>query len=341
MSARATNTTLFLLVLAQLASGFGSFLAGSPGGRWVTWLHAGGGFALTLLLAWKGRVILRSLRRRGLGWWAAPSLALLVLLISTLLTGLLWSTTGLPHVAGYPPMTVHVVLALLMLPLFAPHVRVRWRRPRWSDLAGRRMLLRRGALALAGGAAWLATEGTVRAAGLSGAGRRFTGSRPVASAAPNGFPATSWLLDDPNPIDKAAWRLRLGGTVAQPLVLGSGDLDRVDTRVAVLDCTGGWYVEREWQGIALGALLDRAGVRPGARSVVVRSVTGYWRRLPLAEAQRALLATHVGGQPLTHGHGAPLRLVVPGRRGYEWVKWVAEIEVSRRGPLWKWPLPLT
>jgi DMSO/TMAO reductase YedYZ molybdopterin-dependent catalytic subunit len=35
----------------------------------------------------------------------------------------------------------------------------------------------------------------------------------------------------------------------------------------------------------------------------------------------------VGGEPLTHEHGAPARLVALGRRGFEWVKWVVRIEV--------------
>ncbi len=34
----------------------------------------------------------------------------------------------------------------------------------------------------------------------------------------------------------------------------------------------------------------------------------------------ALLATHIGEEPLSHEHGFPLRLVAPCRRGFEWVK---------------------
>jgi DMSO/TMAO reductase YedYZ molybdopterin-dependent catalytic subunit len=74
--------------------------------------------------------------------------------------------------------------------------------------------------------------------------------------------------------------------------------------------------------------------------MVVRSSTGYWRRFSLSSARTMLLATAVDGEPIEHEHGAPLRLVAPGRRGYDWVKWVTTIEVSA-APFWlNWPLPL-
>jgi len=50
------------------------------------------------------------------------------------------------------------------------------------------------------------------------------------------------------------------------------------------------------------------------------------RSLPLAEARDALLATHAGEEALSHEHGAPARLVAPGRRGFQWVKWVVRVE---------------
>ncbi len=53
-----------------------------------------------------------------------------------------------------------------------------------------------------------------------------------------------------------------------------------------------------------------------------------------------LIATAIDGQAIEHEHGAPARLVAPGRRGYDWVKWVAEVEVSSV-PAWlNWPLPV-
>jgi DMSO/TMAO reductase YedYZ molybdopterin-dependent catalytic subunit len=341
MTARATNTTLLLLVLVQSLSGLGSFLVGTADWRWVTWLHNAGGFAVAVLLFWKGHIIVRSVRRRGFGVQTALSLTLLGMLLIVMATGLLWSSTGLPHVAGYPAMTVHVLASVAVVALLAPHLRLRWRGPRWRDVTGRRLLLQRGLLAAAGGGAWLLAEGASAAARLSGSRRRFTGSRAVASAEPNGYPVTSWLFDSPRPLDTQTWKLRVTGAVAREIVLMLDQLPATDERVAVIDCTGGWYAERRWQGVRLATLLDAAGVMDGSRSVVVRSVTGYSRRLPLSEAREALLAVRNNGEPLTHGHGAPVRLVAPGRRGYAWVKWIASIEVSSRHPIWTWPLPVS
>ena len=35
----------------------------------------------------------------------------------------------------------------------------------------------------------------------------------------------------------------------------------------------------------------------------------------------------MGDEPLSHEHGAPVRLVAPGRRGFQWVKWVTHVEL--------------
>jgi DMSO/TMAO reductase YedYZ molybdopterin-dependent catalytic subunit len=78
-----------------------------------------------------------------------------------------------------------------------------------------------------------------------------------------------------------------------------------------------------------------------ARSLYVHSTTGYWVRLPVADLDHLLLATHVGGQPLSVGHGYPLRLVAPGRRGFWWVKWVDRVELQSTPWWWQPPFPVT
>ena len=110
--------------------------------------------------------------------------------------------------------------------------------------------------------------------------------------------------------------------------------------VVTLDCTGGWYARQRWAGVRLDRLLAASGVSEG-RSIEVRSVTGYRRRFPVRDASVLLLASRVGGRPLSSGHGFPARLVAPNRRGYWWVKWVNEIRVDQRPWWWQSPFPLS
>ena len=119
--------------------------------------------------------------------------------------------------------------------------------------------------------------------------------------------------------------MAVAGEVARPLELTAAELDRGDALRATLDCTGGFYADREWSGTSLATLLEEAGARGGHVRVI--SHTGYRWSFSAAFAARCLLATRVGGEPLSHGHGAPVRLVAPGRRGFQWVKWITRIEV--------------
>ena len=70
-------------------------------------------------------------------------------------------------------------------------------------------------------------------------------------------------------------------------------------------------------------------------------MTGYQRGFSLKEADEYLLATHVIGEPISHGPGFPVRLAAPGKRGFEWVKWVDSIQVNDTGKWWQPPFPLT
>jgi DMSO/TMAO reductase YedYZ molybdopterin-dependent catalytic subunit len=147
-----------------------------------------------------------------------------------------------------------------------------------------------------------------------------------------------WLEDPVPAIDPDQWRLTVvDGSGRYQLSLD--ELPAFGARMrATLDCTSGWYSRQEWTGVPVSALLRSSGY---ARSLLVHSVTGYWIRLPVSDVGLLLLATRVGGTPLSAGHGYPLRLIAPGRRGYWWVKWVDRIELQTTPWWWQPPFPVT
>ena len=327
MSPRLTDWSLALAAGVAFGSGVISLVSGRPELWFVFALHGMAGLWLLLLLWGKfARVLPRLLRPRLwdratlLGAAAAPVVAL------ALSSGVVWVFGGDLYVAGFNLLNWHILLGIGLTLAVSVHMIARAKPLRRRDVRGRREMLRAGMLVLGGVALWPAQQALGR--GVGSPPRRFTGSHEAASYAGNAFPATSWVADAPQPIASDRWQLQVGGAVRAPIALGFAELLVAgDQLEATLDCTGGFYSTQLWRGIRVGRLLERAELLETARYVSFVSVTGYRWSLPLAEAADALLATHVGGEPISHDHGAPARLVAPGRRGFEWVKWVARIDI--------------
>jgi len=309
--------------------------------------------ALEALLARFGEALHRAGRRWGR---LAVASAVALLGLSAIAGGVAWATGDrIVTIAGWTLLTLHAYAGLALVPLLLAHLVPRRWRLLWPGRWLRAWLSRgtgagdpatdRRAVAASGPGVHLSRRSVVAAVVLAAVGvagwgaanvieairggaRRFTGSQWLD---PNGIPPpTTFFGEGTPPIDPGEWRLVVRGRVARPgtytleqlRALGSTEL------VAVLDCTSGWAMETMWGGVPTAAVLAAAGPEPAASRVDVRSVTGWGAALSLEEAGRTLLATHVAGEPLPAGNGAPCRLVVPDRRGLDWVKWVAEIEVA-------------
>jgi DMSO/TMAO reductase YedYZ molybdopterin-dependent catalytic subunit len=161
----------------------------------------------------------------------------------------------------------------------------------------------------------------------------------------------------PDTIDPATFRLTLGGQVDHPLSLSLAELKRdfpVQEIVAVNQCSGnsrgfsnprmaggqlgnGAMGNARWRGVPLRALLDRAGVKAGARQVSFNgldtppldTVPDFVKALDLDHARdgEVMVAWAMNGADLPFLNGYPLRLVVPGWYGTYWVKHLSEITV--------------
>lgn len=335
MTGRRTNVALFSLLLAAFGTGALGFAIGVGWNRWVTITHGIVGLAILALSPWKQVIVGRGIRRPRRG--RAVSVVFLALVTVALVTGFAHSTGLLISMGPVTAMQVHVGAALLSIPLVIWHVIARPARVHRTDLS-RRALLRSGALLGGAGAAYAAVEAVSRLGSLPGRERRFTGSFARGSFDPERMPVTQWLNDAVPAIDAQDWTLTVSANGESGTWSYDDLLPYSDELTATIDCTGGWFAEQQWEGVWLARLLP--GEAAG-RSIHIRSATGYGRRYPTRDVGHLLLATRVGGRPLSAGHGFPLRVCAPGRRGFWWVKWVTEITVDDV-PWWvQPPFPVT
>ncbi|BEP52083.1 molybdopterin-dependent oxidoreductase [Variovorax sp. V116] len=151
-------------------------------------------------------------------------------------------------------------------------------------------------------------------------------------------------------IDRASWRLAIGGLVEHELSLSLADLEAMpQTEIcAVHECAGHPLhptvpVRRVanvvWRGVRLSEVLKRACVAPDARFVWSYGadkgdyhgvdIPAYVKDMPVSELHgEAMLATHMNSEPLSDKHGGPVRLVVPGFYGTNSTKWLVRLALS-------------
>lgn len=144
-----------------------------------------------------------------------------------------------------------------------------------------------------------------------------------------------------------AWTIHVGGLVSSPANMLLRDLNGLvaPPRRVLLECSGnadptnyGLLSTADWEGIPVGAVLDRVRADRRSARVLVSGVDDDSRpwRTSVAGAswiftrdqlQDAILAVRMNGAALPRDHGAPLRLVVPGWYGCACIKWVDRIDL--------------
>ena len=335
MVLRFTNSAILALIVFLTLSGLYGLVLSLQG--WGFELHRWAGWALVVLVPWKAMISARSLRRgpgptfdRSVGIMASLMLTLLIVIVGGM--GLLWMWRVGPDLLNifslrYTMISWHWMLGLVLLPLFALHSWRNWPRPKQQDFISRRGFIWTASIAGVAAVGWWGAEALAQARALSL--RRWTGSREEGSFSGNDFPVTAMVRDGAEPIDLLSWSLEVRGRGTDSVRFTYDELMNLNTTTvtATLDCTVGWFTIQEWSGIALSDLLQLAGHKRSPTLVRLQAAEGYFHIYGAGELDEILLATHVGDQPLEHRHGYPLRAVVPSRRGWSWVKWLATVEV--------------
>lgn len=136
----------------------------------------------------------------------------------------------------------------------------------------------------------------------------------------------------------AAYRLQVRGLVEKPLEFSLDAIRAMPSRTQITrhDCVEGWSVIGQWAGVPLGALLDTAGVKPGARYVVFhcfddygKDGSRYYESIDLLDAYhpQTIVAHSLNGSPVPIANGAPLRMRIERKLGYKQPKYLRMIEV--------------
>jgi sulfite oxidase len=156
-------------------------------------------------------------------------------------------------------------------------------------------------------------------------------------------------------VDPAQWTLTVDGAVSRPLQFTLDAIRKLPRAEAtcVLQCAGngralfrptmpgvqwryGGVGNARWTGVRVKHVLERAGLRGGARHLHTfgsdmppRQVPPFHRSLEIEKVlEDGIIAYQMNGEPLSHDHGAPARLVVPGWAGDHWMKWLRRISPS-------------
>ena len=172
----------------------------------------------------------------------------------------------------------------------------------------------------------------------------------------NAFFVRYHLADIPLSIDPDTFTLEIKGSVERPLKLSLKEIRKLPAFeiTAVNQCSGnsrgfvsprvaggqlgnGAMGNARWRGVSLKTVLEKAGVKPGARQVTFGGLDGpvsdatpdFVKALDIDHARdgEVMLAYGMNGDDLPLLNGFPLRLVVPGYYGTYWVKHLNEITV--------------
>jgi len=136
--------------------------------------------------------------------------------------------------------------------------------------------------------------------------------------------------------DFAAYRLDIGGLVDNPVTLSLAELRALPYHEQITQhfCIQGWSGVAKWGGVSMQTILDLVKPKPEAKWVAFYSFAlgpegGLYYDVHAIEQMSyrlTMLAYDMNGEPVSFGHGAPLRLRNETQLGFKMVKWIKGVE---------------
>ena len=141
------------------------------------------------------------------------------------------------------------------------------------------------------------------------------------------------------------YTLTVDGLVEAKTAFSYADVQkfRLVSQVSDFHCVEGWSVaDVAWGGFRFSEILQRVKPKPEAKYAVFHALGEtnykpdglghYVESFPIDQlvepGKECLLTLSMNGKPLSHDHGAPLRVVAPYDLGYKSIKYVTRIELS-------------
>jgi DMSO/TMAO reductase YedYZ molybdopterin-dependent catalytic subunit len=136
-------------------------------------------------------------------------------------------------------------------------------------------------------------------------------------------------------LDASNYRLKVQGLVENRQLLALADLRRFppDSQSSRLKCVQCWSARTTWGGFRFAHLLETAKPLKTAKAVRVDCADKWYEYFSIQDllSPRVLFVLDMAGKPLAERHGAPLRLIDPGRYGYKSAKLITSIEFVAEG----------
>jgi sulfoxide reductase catalytic subunit YedY len=134
----------------------------------------------------------------------------------------------------------------------------------------------------------------------------------------------------------AEYRLAVTGLVENPVELSLEQLRALPYHEQITQhfCIQGWSGVAKWGGVSMQTILDLVKPKPSAKWLVFYSFAAgpdggiYYDAQPIEQMSYKLtmLAYDMNSEPVSFGHGAPLRLRNETQLGFKMVKWIKGIE---------------